>query len=143
MSEVAPGVRRSMRGNRSRDTKPELAVRSVLHSRGLRFRVQFRPLADRRYTADLVFTRVKIAVFIDGCWWHGCPVHYREPKSNRAYWVPKIERNMARDKLVNRLLAEHGWLVIRAWEHDDASNIADEVELAVSQRRARNPRPYS
>src|SRR5688572_18555770 len=105
MAEVAPGVRRSMQGNRSRDTKPELLLRSILHARGMRYRVHYR-LLGTRHTADVVFTRARVAVFVDGCWWHGCPEHYREPKSNTGYWLPKIERNLARDAKVDALLDE-------------------------------------
>jgi DNA mismatch endonuclease (patch repair protein) len=131
MSDVLPGVRRSMQSNRSSDTKPELALRSILHAKGLRYRVNHRPLPEVRHTADVVFTRARVAVFVDGCWWHRCPQHYTEPKSNTGYWVPKIERNVARDAKVDGLLAAAGWTVIRAWEHDDPAEVADRVEHAV------------
>lgn len=124
-----------MQGNRSRDTKPELALRSILHARGLRYRVNFKPLAGHRHTADVVFTRARVAVFVDGCWWHQCPEHYAQPKSNTDYWLPKIERNVARDEKVDRLLAEAGWTVVRAWEHEDPVKVADQVERLVRERR--------
>lgn len=120
-----------MQGNRSRDTKPELLVRSILHRRGLRYRVATRPLPGVRRTADLVFTRARVAVFVDGCWWHRCPEHYRRPSSNRGYWDAKVERNVARDREVDALLAEAGWTVVRAWEHENPAEVADRVEAAV------------
>ena len=138
MAEVAPGVRRSMQGNRSRDTKPELALRSILHARGLRYRVNLR-LLGTRHTADVVFTRAKVAVFVDGCWWHGCPEHYVRAKTNTAYWHTKIERNVARDAKVAALLSEAGWTVVRAWEHEDPQAVAERVERAV--RGAGGQRP--
>ncbi|MDD4867007.1 MAG: very short patch repair endonuclease, partial [Mycobacterium sp.] len=113
-----------MRGNRSRDTSPELAVRRALHRMGLRFRVAHRPDATLRRTADIVFTKKRIAVFIDGCFWHGCPEHYVASKSNTDYWNPKIERNMIRDEETTRLLTDCGWLVLRVWAHEQPSDVA-------------------
>lgn len=118
-----------MRANRPRDTKPELAVRRLLHARGRRYRVSYRPLPqDRRRSVDLAFTRVKVAVLIDGCYWHGCPEHFTMPKSNMDYWSTKIERNQQRDVVTTRLLQEAGWTVLRFWEHDDPEHIATVVE---------------
>ena len=85
-----------MQSNRSRDTAPELAVRKLLHAAGLRYRVASRPISSMRRTADILFIRAKLAVFIDGCFWHGCPAHYVKPKSHVEYWRPKIAGNMAR-----------------------------------------------
>ncbi|NEA30116.1 very short patch repair endonuclease [Streptomyces sp. SID13031] len=120
-----------MQANRSRDSKPELRLRSILHRRGLRFRVCCRPLAGVRRTADLVFTKARVAVFVDGCFWHKCPVHYRAPNTNVDYWAPKVERNVARDAEIDRLLADAGWTVVRAWEHEDPEVAAGIVEAAV------------
>lgn len=137
-----PAVKKSMRANRSRDTRPELAVRSILHRRGLRYRVIARPLPDLRRTADLVFTRAKVAVFVDGCYWHGCPEHYRRPSSNVDYWVAKLERNQRRDQEVDAALRDAGWFVIRVWEHEDATDVADKIEVTVLTARDRgNPLP--
>ena len=86
----SPATRKVMQGNRSRDTKPELAVRRAVHALGLRYRVAQQPLREVRRSADLVFPSVKVAVFVDGCFWHGCPEHYREPGSHIDYWRPKI-----------------------------------------------------
>ncbi|GAA4361934.1 very short patch repair endonuclease [Angustibacter luteus] len=126
-----PGRRRNMQANTRRDTKPELRLRSELYRRGLRFRVCHRPLASARYTADVVFTRARVAVFVDGCYWHGCPEHYKEPRTNTGYWAPKIARNRERDALVDGLLLLEGWTVIRVWEHEPVEDIADRVEAAV------------
>jgi DNA mismatch endonuclease, patch repair protein len=90
--------RKSMQGNRSRDTAPELAIRRLLHAAGLRYRVDRRPLNGVRRRADIVFGPAKVAVFVDGCYWHGCPEHYVPPKTNPNYWSPKISGNVARDR---------------------------------------------
>lgn len=122
-----------MQGNRSRNTKPELAVRRLLHARGLRYRVNFRPLPEYRRTADVAFTRSRIAVFIDGCFWHGCPNHYRAPASNATYWSEKVRRNRSRDIETTHLLQVAGWTVLRFWVHEDAGTIADAVAKVVRQ----------
>src|SRR5512146_2052423 len=109
-----------MSRNRKRDTRAELAVRSALHARGLRFRVDHRlRLADLAVRPDVVFTRRRIAVFIDGCFWHACPEHGTTPGRNTDYWLPKLRRNVERDRRVDRALTDSGWQVIRAWEHED------------------------
>lgn len=98
-----------------------------------------RPEPDMRITADLVFPSPKVVVFIDGCFWHGCPTHYREPKSNADYWRSKIARNKARDKTVNEVLAAAGWLVLRYWSHEEASEVADRIELNLPAGTAGRP----
>ncbi|WP_091970864.1 very short patch repair endonuclease [Propionibacterium cyclohexanicum] len=120
-----------MRGNRSRDTKPELAVRRLLHARGLRYRVNARPLPSSRRTADIVFPGKQIAVFIDGCFWHGCPEHYVPSKSNLAYWTPKIAANAVRDQETTQALSEAGWTVLRYWSHVPPDVVASSVEFHV------------
>lgn len=120
-----------MRGNRSRDTTPELALRRAVHARGLRYRTNVRPLPDVRRTADLVFRAAKVAVFLDGCYWHGCPEHLRLPTANRPYWSAKISRNRERDRETDALLAEAGWKVLRVWEHEDPEAAADRIEAVV------------
>jgi DNA mismatch endonuclease (patch repair protein) len=117
----------NMRANRRTDTKPELALRRALHARGLRYRKDYRlDLADgRRVRPDIVFTRRKVAVFVDGCFWHACPDHGSKPKNNEWYWSPKLLKNVQRDQLNNTALTLAGWTVIRVWEHvplDDAVN---------------------
>lgn len=126
-AEVSPGTRKSMQANRSRDTKPELAIRSLLFGRGLRYRVAARPIPAVRRTADIVFTRAKIAVFVDGCFWHCCPAHYRQPATNVDYWQAKARRNVERDRETDALLAAAGWMVVRVWEHEDPAAAAERI----------------
>lgn len=125
-----------MQGNRSRDTKPELAIRKLLHSAGLRYRVSARPIKDLRRTADLVFGSAKVAVFIDGCFWHKCPLHSSVPRTNSTYWRAKLDRNVERDAETDQLLSDHGWLSIRVWEHEDPAKAAKRVRRIVLKRRA-------
>ena len=122
-----PGTRRSMLGNRGRDTKPELAIRRLVHAAGLRYRVDKRPLIDLNRRADMVFSRAKVAVFIDGCFWHGCPTHHTVARSNASYWADKVVSNRERDAETDRLLAEAGWTVIRAWEHEVPAAVAKQI----------------
>ncbi|MFI6773976.1 very short patch repair endonuclease [Nocardia sp. NPDC050412] len=130
-------IRRTMLACRSRDTRPEKALRSLLHARGFRFRVCVRPVSDVRRTADIVFTRARVAVFVDGCFWHGCPDHYRVPKTNTDYWANKIAGNQRRDQETDFLLREAGWTVIRLWEHIDPGDAAQVVAGVVSVVRER------
>jgi DNA mismatch endonuclease (patch repair protein) len=114
---TSDAIRRSMLGCRGRNTKPELELRSRLHRSGLRFRVNRRPVAEIRRTADIVFTRRRVAVFLDGCFWHACPEHFVEPSTNASYWSAKIAGNSTRDAATNELLGAAGWKVVRIWEH--------------------------
>jgi DNA mismatch endonuclease (patch repair protein) len=111
-----------MQSNKGRDTKPELAVRRLLHAAGLRYRVNY-PVLPRR-TADVVFTKAHVVVFIDGCFWHGCAEHYQRPASHVAYWDAKVALNTARDVDTNERLAAAGWTVLRFWEHQTPAEIA-------------------
>lgn len=115
-----------------RDTAAELAVRSELHARGLRYRVDIPPLRGIRRRADIVFPRAKVAVFIDGCFWHGCPQHATWPRHNAEFWRAKIETNRRRDLDTDKRLAEAGWGVVRAWEHEAPPEVADRVEVILS-----------
>ncbi|MFF3092095.1 very short patch repair endonuclease [Streptomyces cyaneofuscatus] len=124
-----------MQANRGRDTSPELALRSLLYAAGLRYRVNTRPLPELRRTADVVFPRERVAVFVDGCFWHGCPEHSRPAKANAEAWSAKIEGNRARDADTNALLRSAGWTVLRVWEHDDASEAARMVAQLVTAAR--------
>lgn len=128
-----------MQANRRRDTGPELAVRRLLHARGLRYWVDQRPLPESNFRADLIFPTARIAVFIDGCFWHGCPEHYVEPKTNVQYWRPKIARNVERDRAADATLVAAGWESMRFWEHEDFSTVAARVEAEVRGRRAAQP----
>ncbi|MEW1695559.1 very short patch repair endonuclease [Streptomyces sp. NPDC093249] len=128
--------RRNMQAIRSRDTKPEQLVRRLLHARGLRYRVAAKPLPGLRRTADIVFRPVKVAVFIDGCYWHGCPEHYVSPKTNPGYWSEKVARNMARDGDTDERLQEAGWTVLRFWEHEPPEACAARISEEIAERRA-------
>jgi DNA mismatch endonuclease, patch repair protein len=127
-----PLRRQIMQSNRSRDTAPEMAVRKVLHARGLRYRVDMRPLPELRRRADIVFPRQRVAVFIDGCFWHGCPAH-KTPTfhTNTSFWLAKIERNAARDLDTTARLVEAGWFVLRYWAHETPEAVAAAIEKAV------------
>ncbi|MFN6551422.1 very short patch repair endonuclease [Mycolicibacterium septicum] len=124
-----------MRANRSRDTRPEKQLRSSLHAMGLRFRVCTRPIPSLKRTADIVFGPSKVAVFVDGCFWHGCPEHYTAPKTNADFWRSKIQRNKDRDLDTDSRLAEAGWQTIHAWEHEDVAAVTRRVAIAVELRR--------
>jgi DNA mismatch endonuclease, patch repair protein len=132
---VSPAVSAAMRGNRRADTRPEVAVRGELHRRGLRFRKDhlLSLPGARGVRVDIAFTRARVAVFIDGCFWHGCPDHGREPRRNTSYWGPKLARNRARDRLVTERLTEDGWRVIRIWEHTPPVDAADLVVAGVAR----------
>lgn len=120
---------------RTRDTAPELELRSELHRRGLRYRVDRRPLKGLPSRADLVFGPAKVAVYVDGCFWHSCPEHGTMPRSNEAFWQQKLARNHERDAAVNAALATAGWTVVRIWEHEEIDLAADLVEAAVRGSR--------
>lgn len=125
-------VTHRMRKNRKRDTRPELALRSELHARGARFRVNLLLHLDGlSVRPDVVFTRQKVAVFVDGCFWHGCPEHGNVPSRNADYWGPKLDRNARRDRLVNDGLEASGWTVLRFWEHEPVNDVADRVMRAL------------
>ncbi len=117
-----------MQANRSRDTRPELEVRRALHRLGLRYRVAIAPEPGLRRRADIVFTRARVAVFIDGCFWHGCPKHGRSTfNHNVEYWSAKIAANVARDADTNTKLYAAGWQVLRYWEHEDVEDVVEEI----------------
>jgi len=121
MTAVRPldeAKRRAMSRQRTRDTGPELAVRQRLHALGYRYRVDHRPLPDLRARGDLVFTRARVVVFVDGCFWHRCPQHATSPRHNGAWWQAKLDANVARDRATDRRLADAGWRVVRIWEHE-------------------------
>ncbi|MFC4586010.1 very short patch repair endonuclease [Sphaerisporangium corydalis] len=126
-----------MKANRSRDTKPELALRSAIHNLGLRYRVDARPIQELKRRADVVFTKARVAVFSDGCYWHGCPEHYRAARHNDEFWKDKIAKNQARDRDTDAKLLAAGWLVVRVWEHEDPTETADRIAQAVRRRSNR------
>lgn len=121
-----------MRSNRRRDTGPELRVRRLLHSRGWRYRVDHKISTGVLVVRpDIVFEKRRVAVFIDGCYWHCCPDHGTSPRVNSAYWSDKLARNVERDERVSRALEEAGWTVIRVWEHVPASEAVERIESAL------------
>jgi DNA mismatch endonuclease (patch repair protein) len=123
-----------MQATRSRDSKPEMALRTAVHSLGLRYRVAARPISNLPRTADLVFRRARVAVFVDGCFFHGCPEHYRAPRANSTYWADKIGRNVTRDRDTTHRLELAGWLVVRVWEHEDPVFAATEIAKQIRAR---------
>jgi DNA mismatch endonuclease (patch repair protein) len=125
-----------MRLQRSRDTGPELAIRRELHRRGLRYRVHAFPLPELRRRADLVFGPARVAVFVDGCFWHGCPEHgNHQVVANAWYWPGKIAGNRARDADTDQRLRDAGWEVIRVWEHEDPNDVSERIRGIVAARR--------
>lgn len=126
-------ARARMQATRRRDTPCELALRSAVHRLGLRFRVDW-SLPGTRRRADLAFVSARVAVFVDGCFWHGCPNHGTWPKANAAWWRHKIETNVARDRNTHAVLTAAGWRVLRFWEHQDMSRAALRVSRVVHRR---------
>ncbi|WP_329265398.1 very short patch repair endonuclease [Streptomyces sp. NBC_01478] len=119
----------------SRDTAPEVAVRRLLHAEGLRYRLNVPVPGMPRRTIDIVFPKAKIAVFMDGCFWHGCPEHATQPKSNAEWWRAKLDKNMARDVETTEHLLAEGWTVLRFWEHETADGVAHRVAASVAAHR--------
>lgn len=119
-----------MQATRQRDTPGELALRRALRALGLRYRVEV-SLPGTRRRADVAFVGAKVAVFIDGCFWHGCPKHGTWPKANAAWWRSKIEGNRLRDRDTDSLLRRAGWKVLRFWEHADAARAARRISLVL------------
>jgi DNA mismatch endonuclease (patch repair protein) len=122
-----------MRGNRGIDTAPELALRQAVHARGLRYRKHVAPIAGLRCKADLVFSRARVAVFVDGCFWHRCPDHGELPKANRDWWKAKLARTWDRDRANDLALQAAGWTSVRVWEHEDPDEGAARVARAVAE----------
>jgi DNA mismatch endonuclease (patch repair protein) len=126
-----------MRAIRRKDTLPERRIRSLLHASGARFRVDLPVRVEghsRAIRPDIAFTRARLAVFIDGCFWHGCPVHGQRPSiRNGHYWTPKLASNMERDSLHTSRLQEAGWTVLRFWEHEDPRTVAAAIQARLDQ----------
>lgn len=117
-----------------RDTRPEVALRKALHAKGLRFRVQVKVPGNRRRTIDIAFTRARLAVFVDGCFWHGCPDHHVPPKANAEWWRWKVDRNRARDADTTAKLEAAGWQVLRIWEHAEPESAAESIAAIYRSR---------
>lgn len=113
------------------DTAPEIALRRVLFARGLRYRKNARPTDKLRTRADIVFTKARVAVYVDGCFWHGCSEHATWPRKNKKFWAEKIEANIARDRKTDEALSNLGWTVVRVWEHEDPERAAYTIESLV------------
>ncbi|WP_433894545.1 very short patch repair endonuclease [Streptomyces sp. CA-111067] len=126
-----------MSSQASKDTAAELQVRRILHAAGLRYRVEYPVPGMARRRIDVAFTSVKVAVLIDGCFWHGCPEHATQPKANAEWWRQKLDRNMARDAETTEHLTETDWEVLRFWEHEAPDDVALRVAAAVERRRGR------
>jgi DNA mismatch endonuclease, patch repair protein len=123
----SPGIRRSMQSNRPRNTLPEITLRSALHRSGLRFRKHVRPLPGLRCEVDIAFPKQKLAVFVDGCWWHSCPQHGMIPKTNVDFWTQKLQRTQERDLKNTLALEDSGWSVLRVWEHLGPEDAVNEI----------------
>ena len=130
-----------MRANRRADTKPELALRSALHRQGYRFRKDYRLdlHGGTRVRPDIAFTARRVAVFVDGCFWHACPQHGSKPRANDWYWTPKLARNVERDRVADQTLAAAGWQVVRIWEHESLEQALAAVIAVVEARPAVDP----
>jgi DNA mismatch endonuclease (patch repair protein) len=126
-----------MRANRKTDTKPEVALRSALHRAGLRFGKNRAITVDegRAIRVDIVFPRRRLAVFVDGCFWHRCPIHGVAPTRNASYWKLKLDRNVERDRDVDTRLRDAGWTVLRYWEHESVAFACNEISTALRARR--------
>ena len=123
------------RANRRVGSSCEQALRSLIHRSGLRFRKDYPVRVDRlRVRPDIVFTRRKVAVFVDGCFWHSCPEHGTTPKSNLGYWGPKLSANVSRDRRVDDAMTAAGWSVVRVWEHEDPQEALERVAAALASR---------
>jgi len=141
---TSAAVRRVMRENVGRETHPERKLRSLLFRSGLRFRKDYSPVPKERVTVDILFPRQGICIFVDGCFWHGCPLHFEVPKTHSSWWQEKIEDNRQRDARQTRLLRALGWSVIRVWEHeikeDSISSKVREIKEVVQQMAPRDGR---
>ncbi|MGA5516756.1 very short patch repair endonuclease [Streptomyces pseudogriseolus] len=124
-----------------RDTAPEVAVRRILHAGGLRYRVNVPVPGMPRRTIDIVFPKAKVAVFLDGCFWHGCPQHATSPKANAEWWRTKLDKNMARDAETTEHLTQEGWTVLRFWEHEPVSDVASRIAATVKPQREADDHP--
>jgi DNA mismatch endonuclease (patch repair protein) len=123
-----------MAAQRRRDTEPELRLRAALHAMGLRYRVAYAVPGKARRSIDVAFPRRKVAVFVDGCFWHACPAHGTSPRRNAAWWKSKLDRNVERDRQTDALLIDAGWVVLRFWEHEDMQVSAEQVRVEVRRR---------
>jgi DNA mismatch endonuclease (patch repair protein) len=131
----SPEASRRLSRVRQKGTLAELDLRRALHAKGLRYRLHQPLLTKPRRVADIVFPRARVAIFVDGCFWHGCPKHASWPKSNADFWREKIEANRSRDADTDQRLKALGWQVVRIWEHEDAGDAAKRIAELVQARR--------
>ncbi len=129
------GTSRRLSKQQRRDTTPELAIRRSLHARGFRYFVDRRPVPELRTRADLVFVSDRVAVFVDGCFWHGCPDHATSPRNNADWWRAKLDANKQRDRRSTEALEAAGWAIVRIWEHEDPAEAADRIADTIYSRR--------
>lgn len=129
-----PSATAIMKANPSKNTRPELRLRTLLHACGLRYRTNYpiRAGEGRPILVDVAFTRLKLAIFMDGCFWHACPIHGSVPKANVAYWSPKLERTVERDRETTARLELAGWSVLRFWEHEEPREVCSRIAEAVA-----------
>lgn len=137
------GVSARMSRHPRRDTGPELALRQLLHAAGFRYRVQYPVPGMPRRSIDVAFTRARVAVFVDGCFWHGCPEHGQTPKANNVWWLAKLRKNRERDAGTDACLEAQGWLVLRFWEHTPPPEAREQIARAVNLRLAQARRSTS
>ncbi len=130
----SPGVSERMSRARRRDTDPEMLIRREAHQRGMRYRVDAPLPGMPRRRADMIFPRRKVAVFIDGCFWHSCPLHRSIPRANNEWWVAKLQRNVDRDRETDAHLQKLGWTVLRFWEHEDPTTVVNHVERVIGDQ---------
>lgn len=129
---------RRMKAVRQRNNANEREIRSNLHRIGLRFRIHAKPIAEMNRTADVLFPAAKVAVFIHGCFWHGCPKHGTWPKRNAGWWRDKIQANQVRDKHTVRVLKRAGWIPITVWEHESPQAASNRISRSVMAQLSRN-----
>lgn len=130
-------ARARMRAMRQRDTEPELDLRRAMHAIGLRYNINRSLLLGSRRVVDVVFPRAKVAVLVDGCFWHSCPSHQTIPKANQEWWIAKLQANWNRDRDTDQRLKRHGWTVVRVWEHEKAPAAAARIARIVRRRLSR------
>jgi len=124
-----------MKAAKPRDTAPEKALRSELHKKGLHYRIDAKPVKELNRRADIVFRSAKVAVFVDGCFWHGCPIHGTQAKANAEFWKNKIKQNQIRDANTNQILKKAGWKVIRVWEHESPEKASRKIYSIIMKRK--------
>lgn len=132
-------VRSRMSRQKRKDTEAEMSVRRILHARGVRYRVDVRPVPELRARGDIVWSGLRLIVFIDGCFWHGCPDHATRPRANAEWWAEKLDNNIRRDRQTNSDLDERGWTVLRFWEHENPEDVADVICAKLNTLRSADP----